>query len=193
MSLLLQFDESAPEEPRTRASTQADIVSALAPLGVSFERWNAREPLPDDATVEQILRAYAPDIERLKTTRGYRSADVVRLKQNPNDPEWSSKAAAARGKFLDEHTHAEDEVRFFVEGSGMFYLRGAGRVTLMLCERGDLLSVPAGTRHWFDMGSNPAFCAIRLFGSEGGWIANFTGDKIAKRFPSFDLARERYC
>ena len=192
MSLLLQFDESAPEQPRQRAKDQNEIAQLLAPLGVSFERWDAGEPLPPDASVEQILRAYASDIERLKRTRGYLSADVVRLKRNPNDPEWPQKAAAARAKFLDEHTHAEDEVRFFVEGSGMFYLRGKGSVTMMLCERGDLLSVPAGTTHWFDMGSDPEFCAIRLFGNELGWIANFTGDKIASRFASFDDVRRRW-
>ena len=192
MSLLLQFDESAPDQPRQRAKDQSEIAQLLAPLGVSFERWNAGETLPADASAEQILRAYASDIERLKQTRGYRSADVVRLKRNPNDPEWAQKAAAARGKFLDEHTHAEDEVRFFVEGSGMFYLRGKGSVTLMLCERGDLLSVPAGTTHWFDMGSDPEFCAIRLFGSEAGWVANFTGDEISSRFASFDDVRKRW-
>ena len=96
-------------------------------------------PLSENSTPEQILQAYAADIERLKLTRGYRSADVVRLKRDPDDIGWEQKATAARQKFLEEHTHAEDEVRFFVEGSGLFYLRRAGRVTLVLCERGDLL------------------------------------------------------
>ncbi len=58
----------------------------------------------------------------------------------------------------------------------------------MLCEEGDLISVPAGTRHWFDMGPNPRFTAIRLFTNADGWIANFTGDTIADRFPRHEPA-----
>ena len=162
------------------------IRDALAPLGDRFERWTSAHPLYDARTPEQILSEYAPDIERQKRERGYKSADVVRLKRDPSDPAWPEKARAARGKFLEEHTHAEDEVRFFVEGSGLFCLRLAGHVYLVRCERGDLLSVPAGTRHWFDMGSEPEFCAIRLFGTEAGWVAAFTGDDIARRFPSYD-------
>jgi 1,2-dihydroxy-3-keto-5-methylthiopentene dioxygenase len=186
MSLLLQFSESAPELVLERTTEPPAIARLLAPLGVGFERWSAPAQLSFDSTSEEILAAYTVEIERLKTARGYRSADVVRLRRDPIDPEWGQKAAAARGKFLDEHIHSEDEVRFFVEGSGAFYLHLAGRVSLVLCARGDLLSVPAGTPHWFDMGSDPAFCAIRLFGSDAGWVAQYTGDKIAARFPSFD-------
>jgi 1,2-dihydroxy-3-keto-5-methylthiopentene dioxygenase len=56
---------------------------------------------------------------------------------------------------------------------------------MTLCERGDLISVPAGTRHWFDMGPAPRFTAIRLFTTPAGWVANFTGEPIARGFPSF--------
>jgi 1,2-dihydroxy-3-keto-5-methylthiopentene dioxygenase len=192
MSLLLQFAESAPDALLQRAEGLPQIAHALEQLGVRFERWDARQPLGESSTQEQILDAYAADIARLKTAWGYRSADVVRLKRDPSDASWPQKAAGARQKFLEEHTHAEDEVRFFVEGSGLFYLRLAGLVTLVLCERGDLLSVPAGTPHWFDMGTDPAFCAIRLFGTEAGWVANFTGDKISARFPSFDRVRQEW-
>jgi 1,2-dihydroxy-3-keto-5-methylthiopentene dioxygenase len=97
----------------------------------------------------------------------------------PDHPE----KAAMRTKFLSEHTHSEDEVRFFVEGSGLFSLHIGGSVYLVTCERGDLLSVPAGTRHWFDMGDSPRFAAIRLFLDPSGWVAKYTGDAIADRFP----------
>ena len=88
-----------------------------------------------------------------------------------------------RRKFLDEHTHAEDEVRFFVEGEGTFYLHLGGRVFRTLCCRDDLISVPAGTPHWFDMGPAPRFAAIRLFTNPEGWVARFTGSPIAEGFP----------
>src|SRR3546814_8454772 len=57
-----------------------------------------------------------------------------------------------RAKFLDEHFHKEDEVRFFVAGSGLFTLHVGDKVYEILCEAGDLVSVPDGTTHWFDMG-----------------------------------------
>ena len=93
---------------------------------------------------------------------------------------------ALRQKFLSEHTHGEDEVRFFVEGAGLFCLHLDERVYAVLCTKGDLISVPAGTRHWFDMGDRPRFTAIRLFNNPDGWIARFTGDTLAERFPRLD-------
>ena len=93
---------------------------------------------------------------------------------------------AIRAKFLNEHTHNEHEVRFFVEGAGMFYLRINGKVHMVLCERGDLISVPTGTTHWFDMGENPDITAIRFFTRKDGWTPHFTGDKIADVFPKFE-------
>ncbi len=56
----------------------------------------------------------------------------------------------------------------------------------MLCEKNDLISVPAGTKHWFDMGEEPHFVAIRLFNNPEGWVAKFTGDAIAKSSPGLE-------
>ncbi|HWU86518.1 MAG TPA: hypothetical protein VN253_04560, partial [Kofleriaceae bacterium] len=94
--------------------------------------------------------------------------------------------AAMRAKFLSEHTHSEDEARLFAEGSGAFYLHIHGKVLVVVCERGDYLRVPAGTRHWFDMGPDPEFTAVRLFTDPSGWVASFTGEPIADRFPRFE-------
>ncbi len=180
MSLLLEFAEREAGRPLAVERTERGIAAKLAEHGVRFERWPTRGG-------EGALRVYAPEIARLSRERGYRGADVVQLRDPP--PE---QAAQARAKFLEEHRHGEDEVRFFVEGAGMFALRYAERVLLVCCEQGDLLSVPAGTRHWFDMGTRPHFCAIRMFGSEAGWLAAFTGDPIAQRFPSFDAVQEQW-
>ncbi len=91
-----------------------------------------------------------------------------------------------RQKFLAEHTHGEDEVRFFVDGHGLFSLHVAAEVYEVLCEKGDLISVPANTKHWFDMGPNPRFVAIRFFNNPDGWVAEFTGSDIADRFNRFE-------
>lgn len=154
----------------------ARIAERLAAIGVRFEQWPSRQ-LPADVDQAAVLAAFAPEVARLKTENGYVSVDVIRM--TLDHPE----RAALRGKFLSEHRHSEDEVRFFVEGEGLFTLRNESGVHAVLCQAGDLISVPAGMRHWFDMGPNPHFTAIRLFVDPSGWVANFTGDAIADRFP----------
>jgi 1,2-dihydroxy-3-keto-5-methylthiopentene dioxygenase len=143
-------------------------------------------PLAADAGQEQVLAAYESEVARVAAEGPYPLVDVVRLVPDDADPEWPAKAEAARTKFLDEHTHDEDEVRFFVEGSGCFYLHLGDKVYAVVCTAGDLMSVPAGTTHWFDMGTRPYFCAIRFFQEEDGWVAGFTGSPISTGMPTLD-------
>ncbi|QKT03444.1 cupin [Ectothiorhodospiraceae bacterium 2226] len=171
-------------EPRV-VQAREDIARELAAIGVLFEAWEAERVLPDDATQDEVIEAYRGPIERLMRDNGFKSVDVVSMYPDHPDRE------ALRKKFLDEHTHSDYEVRFFVDGSGLFYLHpqneaGRGKVYTVLCERGDLISVPAGTPHWFDMGERPFFKAIRLFCSPEGWVADFTGSDIARRYPAYD-------
>jgi 1,2-dihydroxy-3-keto-5-methylthiopentene dioxygenase len=180
MTLLLIWPDNAPDSPVLGTRDRDTIARELGELGVRFERWEAKVELAPDADQAHVLEAYRADVDRLMSEGGYKSADVVRL--GPDAPN----RAAARQKFLSEHTHDEDEVRFFVEGRGAFYLRIDGFVHCIVCEKDDLIGVPAGTTHWFDMGSRPHFTAIRVFGTEAGWVANFTGDTIAEIFPDFD-------
>ena len=94
---------------------------------------------------------------------GYQTADVVSVDGNtPN-------LAGIREKFHREHTHSEDEVRVFVEGQGFFWFHKEGRddeVFALMCEQGDLISVPANTKHWFDLGDPPKLRAIRIFNDQ---------------------------
>ncbi len=159
----------------------SEIATALDEIGVTFERWPTRE-LAADADSDAILATYAPEVEQLKAKGGYRSIDAVSVV--PYHPD----RATMRTKFLSEHTHAEDEVRFFVRGEGLFTLHAAGRVWNVLCCEGDLMSVPAGMTHWFDMGEAPNFTAIRMFVNPDGWVAAFTGSDIAERFPRYEPA-----
>jgi 1,2-dihydroxy-3-keto-5-methylthiopentene dioxygenase len=179
MSRLTIYLDNSAERALLDTTDGEEIAAALKPIHVRFERWSAAKQLPGEIDDTAVMDAYRADIERLKRECGYRSVDVLRcLPDNPKRQEL-------RLKFLDEHTHDEDEVRFFVEGAGVFYLRAAGKVHMTLCERGDLIGVPAGTRHWFDMGPAPHFTAIRLFTTPAGWVAKFTGEGIARTFPSY--------
>ena len=155
----------------------ADIARELGAIGVRFEQWEASKPLLPGASQDDVIAAYRTDIERLQSEHGYQAVDVISL--NPDHPE----RAALRQKFLSEHTHSEDEVRFFVAGRGLFTLHIGEKVYEVLCEQGDLIGVPDGTPHWFDMSEAPYFIAIRLFTNKEGWVANFTGSDIAGRFP----------
>jgi 1,2-dihydroxy-3-keto-5-methylthiopentene dioxygenase len=159
----------------------ADLIQReLAARGIRFERWPARADLASDAGSDAILAAYAAEIARVQADGGYGTVDAIRL--GPDHPD----RVALRQKFLAEHTHAEAEVRFFVEGRGLFCLHLGQEVLQLICERNDWISVPAGTRHWFDMGPEPNFCALRFFNNSEGWVAQFTGDAIAERYPMLD-------
>jgi 1,2-dihydroxy-3-keto-5-methylthiopentene dioxygenase len=163
-----------------RSSDPTEIGAALAARGIGFERWPAATALAADASAEEILAAYAPEIERVQGRGTYPTVDAIRL--TPDHPDRQM----LRRKFLAEHTHSEDEVRFFVEGRGLFCLHIGDEVLQLLCERNDWIAVPAGTRHWFDMGPEPQFCALRFFENPEGWVAQFTGDRIAERYPLLD-------
>jgi 1,2-dihydroxy-3-keto-5-methylthiopentene dioxygenase len=180
MTTLTVFDEDRPGAPSAVLRDPEAIRDALAAHGVAFERVTSLVDLAEDATSDAVLAAYAPFIEAEKQARGYAVADVVRIARGQQGTE------PMRAKFLDEHTHSEDEARLFAEGSGAFYLHTGAQVLQIVCERGDYLRVPAGTRHWFDMGPRPCFTAVRLFTDPAGWVATFTGDEIAARFPRFE-------
>jgi 1,2-dihydroxy-3-keto-5-methylthiopentene dioxygenase len=156
------------------------IREALQARGIRFERWPAVTELPPDADQDTIFAAYSPEIARVQSGGQYPTVDAIRLA--PDHPD----RASLRQKFLAEHTHSEDEVRFFVEGRGLFCLHLGEEVLQVLCERNDWIAVPAGTRHWFDMGPEPQFCALRFFNNPQGWVADFTGDSIAEHFPLLD-------
>lgn len=178
MSLLAVYDE----EGRLLEKKQdyEDIREKLSSLGVLFERWNTDRELPWSATQEEVLQAYKEEVERIVKEYGFKSIDVVSL--TPDHP----KKEEFRNMFLSEHTHSDFEVRFFVDGSGTFYLHIGDKVYVVLCEKGDFISVPANTKHWFDMGTKPFFKAIRFFSIPDGWVANFTGSEISKRLPTHD-------
>src|SRR6478735_3212220 len=153
MTRLTTYDEDGVELNAT--ADAGAIATVLGRIGVRFERW------PDEE--------HEAGIEALRA-EGYTTIDTASV--SPDNPDREM----LRAKFLSEHRHAEDEVRYFVEGSGLFSLREQGRVYAVLCESGDLISVPAGMRHWFDMGPRPDFTALRFFRTSEGWVGDFTGD-----------------
>jgi 1,2-dihydroxy-3-keto-5-methylthiopentene dioxygenase len=179
MSRLTIYSDDSKSKPEV-LTRHEDIAKRLQQAGVQFERWQADKKFAADADQDAVLAAYRSSIDRLNKQYGFQSVDVVSLR--PDHP----KKDEMRQKFLSEHTHADFEVRFFVDGSGLFYLHIGDKVYMVLCEQGDLISVPANTTHWFDMGTQPNFKCIRFFTTPEGWVGNFTGSDIAGRFPDYD-------
>lgn len=185
MSRLRIFAEDAPDVPHLTTSEVTEVVEELALIGVGFEQWETSQPVQPGDTPDIIMAAYKEDIDRIVYANGFRSVDVVSIAPDNENRE------AMRAKFLDEHFHKEDEVRFFVAGSGLFTLHVEDKVYEILCEAGDLISVPDRMNHWFDMGPEPSFVAIRFFTEADGWVGHFTGTDIATRFPRYEVGAAR--
>lgn len=176
MSRLRIFSDTAPDTPEFSTRDGDAIAHELGRIGVTFERWQASQPIEAGATPEAVMTAYRADIDRISVEHGFTTIDVVSIA--PDNP----KRDEMRAKFLDEHYHKEDEVRFFVAGSGLFTLHVDDKVYEVECVKGDLIAVPDGTTHWFDMGAEPEFVAIRFFQQPDGWVGHFTGTDIAQKF-----------
>lgn len=170
-----------PDSQETLQDPQA-IKDFLSAKGIFFDQWAAPAQLSQTASQEEVLAAYADQLNPYMETHSYQTADVVNLHAGiENYP-------AIRAKFLSEHTHTEDEVRFFVDGQGLFWFNLEGEeVFSVLCCKGDLLSVPKGTKHWFDAGLTPDVKAIRIFSDTSGWTPEYTGSDITERYSHITL------
>lgn len=152
-----------------------DIKAFLNDRGIIFEQWEASKPLKEDDDQETILEAYQHSLSPYMARHGYLNADVINVhKDTPNIEE-------VRKKFLSEHTHAEDEVRFFVDGEGEFFFH-LDQVFSVICQKGDFISVPKGVKHWFDLAPKYHVKAIRVFQTKEGWVANYTQSGIDKKY-----------
>ena len=180
MSRLRIFSDANPDAPEFASHDGGEIARELARIGVHFERWQASQPVAAGASPDEVLASYRADIDRISAERGFTTVDVVSIA--PDNP----KKAELRRTFLDEHFHKEDEVRFFVDGSGLFTLHVDDKVYEIECVKGDLIAVPDGTTHWFDMGPEPRFVAIRFCQQPDGWVGHFTGTDIAQKFPRYE-------
>ena len=157
-----------PDEDRTL--TDGDAVRGfLAEYGIEYERTGSAPGLSSTSTSDEILAAWAPKVDDLKARGGYVVADVIDVK--PETPNLD----AMLKRFSSEHWHDEDEVRLIVEGRGLFHIHPPGKPVFALeVEAGDLIRVPRGTHHWFDLCGEKRIRAIRLFQDPSGWTPHYT-------------------
>lgn len=165
-----------PDENRTLTDPEA-IRSYLASVGLDYEQWSPSHPVAPNAPAEEILAAYAGEIEQLKQRGGYVTADVIDV--HPGTPGLEAMLA----KFNREHWHDEDEVRFIMHGRGLFHIHPRqGSVFAIEVEAGDLIRVPRGTWHWFDLCAEREIRAIRLFQNPAGWVPHYTDNGVEQNY-----------
>jgi len=175
-----------PDEDRVLTSPD-EIKACLGGVGIDYERWAPATTAGPDSSPEELLEAYASDIERLMADGGYTTADVIDLQ--PDTPNLDVMLA----KFSSEHWHDEDEVRLIVEGAGVFHLHPPDSPVLAVEVRsGDFMRVPRGTRHWFDLCGDRRIRAIRLFQDPAGWTPLYTQSGIDRGYETVCLGPPSY-
>jgi 1,2-dihydroxy-3-keto-5-methylthiopentene dioxygenase len=165
-----------PDENRTLTAHE-EIRAHLATIGIDYERWEVADGVSADASAADVLSAYAPQIETLKKRGGYATADVIDVRSDTVGLD------AMLAKFKIEHRHDEDEVRYIVEGRGLFHIHPTSAPVVALeVEAGDLIRVPRGTLHWFDLCGERRIRAIRLFQDAAGWTPHYTNSGVERGY-----------
>ena len=156
-----------PKEGRA-VGDPAGIARELAGLGIDYERVDVPAEIAA-APAERVLESYEGALATVPARGGYVTADVIDV--TPATPGLEAMLA----KFSREHWHDEDEVRLIVAGKGIFHIHPKdGPIVAIEVEAGDLIRVPAGTRHWFDLCDTRTIRAIRLFRDPAGWTPRYT-------------------
>jgi len=165
-----------PSENR-QLTDPAAINAFLAPFGIKYDRWPLEERVDPNAPPEAILVAYEPELRVLMERGGYVTADVVNITAQTPDLQ------TLLDKFNKEHIHTEDEVRFILKGRGLFHVHPpAGPIFAITVEAGDLINVPKGTQHWFDLCEDRSIRAIRLFQDKAGWTPHYLESGVHAEF-----------
>jgi 1,2-dihydroxy-3-keto-5-methylthiopentene dioxygenase len=156
-----------------RITEASEVAEYLGSIGIDHARWDNLKQVSADATDQEILDGYAEEVELLKEKGGYVTADVINIV--PTTPGLDEML----GKFSKEHWHDEDEVRFIVKGHGLFHIAPeGGDVVSIEMEAGDMIRVPRGTKHWFNLCGDRTVRAIRLFQDVSGWAPHYTGSGV---------------
>lgn len=176
MSYVCVYHSSNPLQPVKLLNHEEDIASVLAEIGVGFERLQADKPVTEHSTDTEVKAAYQQEVEQVSQAAGYTAIDVFNIGEQEPDKEQ------IRAELLQEHWHNEDEACFFVAGRGLLNLHVQEQVFAVFCERGDLVTVPAQMRRWFDIGEQPRVAFIRMFKSPAGRHMHYSGSDVARQY-----------
>ena len=165
------------DENREITDTQ-EIREFLKPFGIWYEKWDVEGRIGPEATNEEILAAYAPEIERLNKAGGFVTADVINV--SPATPESRRDA-----REVHQGAHAQ-RGRSAVHGARAAacstFIPKNGPVFAIQVESGDLINVPCGTQHWFDLCNDDTIRCIRLFQDQSGWTPHYVENSVHERY-----------
>lgn len=155
----------------------AEIQKELTPLNVELKHWPTNpevQKLLDSASLnddekEQVAKAHDKYFNELKASAGYQTRDLIVL--HKDIPALDDLLA----KFAGCHTHDDDEVRYIVDGEGIFgFVRPDGSQVALTIQAGKYINVPANTEHWFVLTDEKRIKALRYFTSTDGWTPHYT-------------------
>jgi quercetin dioxygenase-like cupin family protein len=86
-------------------------------------------------------------------------ARIAELSTNASRTRITSLMDCRPGWILNDHNHPSDVLTFCIRGGGILGIEDESRVY----ESGDLITVPAGTRHRFETGNEGACLAVFVF------------------------------
>ncbi|EYF00926.1 1,2-dihydroxy-3-keto-5-methylthiopentene dioxygenase [Chondromyces apiculatus] len=136
-------------------------LSAGREIGCSEADLRAEGIACDSFEVAQIAAA----TQHAQSTRGWSEADRVRRSASRPQDEVEIVREA------DEHCHLEEEVRLFVEGEGLYDIRGRDEQWIRVFVRaGDLVVVPARRYHRFLVGQAAELSYVQPFGNRPSLI-----------------------
>jgi len=160
-----------------------EIAAVLSRIGVSVRSWPISDdpevrgllgqPSLDEAQKERVLAGHDAYFQELQRENGYQSRDLVVL--HPEVPNLDAMLA----RFEPAHTHADVEVRYIIDGEGVFgFTLPDGEQIELLVEAGEYINVPANAEHWFHLSGKRRIKAVRYFSGTEGWVPRYTGAEI---------------
>lgn len=185
MSQLAQFSQFNLQKPYNVSDDFKTLSRQLAEDGIRFEQWALPSGLSKSTLKDaEILSHCKTQIDRIKKQYAIEFADLATVKGG------DAFSISIRDRYLSEHCHDEDEIRFFLEGSVLIYIHINERIHILQCGQGDFIVIPKGVKHWLDIGPSPEFTSIRWYNNIDALENLFTGSIVAESSPRWETIYE---
>lgn len=175
MSSLAVHLHTSPQLPNKVLNHADDIASTLAAVGLGYRQVELPAALRPGCEQAEFDAAYGLWLQALMGEQGHVRQELFNLQRN------HPQKLELRARYLDEQVQASTSAWLFLGGFAQLSVHLDDYVYVLQGERGDLLTLPAGTRHWFDLGEEPHALVLRL--SAADEAPRLTGEEIASRFP----------
>lgn len=180
MSRLSVHHQSSPQIPNKVLGHAEDIASTLAAVGIEYRELPLQARVQAGDAGEAVLAALGESLEQLKRDGDLSQVEVISIDQR-HWPREGDRPVQAPVEVVADGA----QLYLFLAGQGLLSLHVDDYVYALAGERNALISVPAGTRHWFDLGEFPHCAAIRLSAANAA-VARPSGDAIAASFPRLE-------